>query len=68
MVVTRTLTSPQSLSAWKWDLIAEITSSNKAQVRAIANRVDAMHVVFNVSHEDQGQRNSLTLMRLLAEV
>lgn len=32
------------------------------QIRAIANRVDAMHVIFDV-----GQRNALSLMRLLAE-
>lgn len=38
------------------------------QIRAIANRVDAMHVVFNVNHEDQGQRNALSLMRLLTDV
>ena len=36
------------------------------QIRAIAKRVEAMHVVFNVIHEDQGQRNALSLMRLLA--
>ncbi|CAN7638023.1 DUF72 domain-containing protein [Acidovorax sp. LjRoot129] len=37
------------------------------QIRSIAARVDAMHIVFNVNKEDQGQRNALTLMRLLAE-
>ena len=37
------------------------------QIHSIAEKVDVMHVVFNVNHEDQGQRNALTLMRLLSE-
>ncbi len=36
------------------------------RIRELANRVGAMHVVFNNNFEDQGQRNARTLMRLLA--
>jgi uncharacterized protein YecE (DUF72 family) len=34
-------------------------------IRDMAAKVGAMHVVFNNNHEDQGQRNAITLMRLL---
>ena len=34
-------------------------------IRGIAAKVGAMHVVFNNNYEDQGQRNAMTLMRML---
>jgi uncharacterized protein YecE (DUF72 family) len=36
-----------------------------AHLRKLARQVAAVHVVFNNNHEDQGQRNAATLMRLL---
>ena len=36
-----------------------------APLRELAAQVAACHVVFNNNHEDQGQRNAATLMRLL---
>lgn len=35
------------------------------RIRALAERTQAVHVIFNNNFEDQGQRNGLTLMRML---
>lgn len=36
-----------------------------APIRRLAQRADVVHVIFNNNFEDQGQRNALSLMRIL---
>jgi hypothetical protein len=38
------------------------------KIKALAQRVPAVHAILNNNFEDQGQRNALTLSRLLAAI
>jgi uncharacterized protein YecE (DUF72 family) len=62
-----------------WNIKAEASSSRfdywyspeeleamVPEIRGVASRVDAMHIVFNTNNEDQGQANARLMRKLLA--
>lgn len=55
----------RSTGRFDHDYGAEELTQLGGQIRQLAEQAVATHVVFNNNHEDQGQRNALSLTRLL---
>jgi uncharacterized protein YecE (DUF72 family) len=58
--------SPQSSSRFDYWYSPQELDAMVPEIRHVASQVDAMHIVFNTNHEDQGQANARLMRQVLA--